>query len=127
PAVSAAIEGVSAALGALGEAPTQRRERRVLAIVATRAEALAGQLRALQRNVGIAGSRGALRAHAAEVRLPRALRPLDSLAVLRANMNRSSVAFRHALRCAVCLALAVVGERAAGMPHGYWIPMTTAI
>ena len=42
-------------------------------------------------------------------------------------MRLSSIAFRHAMRCGVCLAVAVAGARLRDMPHGYWIPMTTAI
>ena len=51
----------------------------------------------------------------------------NALAMLRANLSLSSIAFRHAVRCGVCLAVAVVGERTLAIPHGYWIPMTTAI
>ncbi|MEE7561208.1 hypothetical protein HH299_17060, partial [Xanthomonas sp. Kuri4-2] len=56
-----------------------------------------------------------------------ALRPAATVATLRANLALSSVAFRHALRCSVCLALAVAFERWQQIPHGFWIPMTTAI
>jgi len=124
---SAAMEGLSAARDALRTLPADHGDRRRLAIAVAQVDALAGQLRAMQRNVDIAGSRGAMRAQAREARAPRALRPLDALATLRANLGLSSVAFRHALRCGICLALAVAGERAAGIEHGYWIPMTTAI
>ncbi|MEE7547863.1 hypothetical protein HF319_13165, partial [Xanthomonas sp. Kuri4-1] len=58
---------------------------------------------------------------------PAALRPAATVATLRANLALSSVAFRHALRCSVCLALAVAFERWQQIPHGFWIPMTTAI
>lgn len=37
------------------------------------------------------------------------------------------MAFRHALRCGVCLALAIAFQRWQQIPHGFWIPMTTAI
>ena len=103
------------------------RAQRKLAIALARANGLAGQLRAAIRNADFAGSRGDLRAEAAEARLPRALRQRNALATLRANLTLSSIAFRHAIRCGVCLAIAVAGERASGLPHGYWIPMTTAI
>ncbi len=129
-AASAAMEGFDAALGALEQlrsSTPDRHSRRALLIAIARAQGLAGQLRAAIRNVDIAGSRGALRAQAAEARLPRALRPRSARAVLRANLGLSSIAFRHALRCGVCLSLAVAVERALGIPHGYWIPMTTAI
>jgi uncharacterized membrane protein YccC len=79
------------------------------------------------RNADFAGSRGELRLAAREAALPRNLRPRNPLAILRANLHLSSVAFRHALRCGACLAIAVAGERIAGIGHGYWIPMTCAI
>jgi uncharacterized membrane protein YccC len=46
---------------------------------------------------------------------------------LRANFTMSSVAFRHALRCALCVAFAAACERLLQVPHGVWIPMTAAI
>jgi len=129
-AAAAAMEGFDAALAALAElrARTPRRgAQRQLVIAIARAQGLAGQLRAALRNADVAGSRGELRAYAAEARLPRSLRQRSALAVLRANLSLSSIAFRHALRCGICLAVAVAGERALGVPHGYWVPMTTAI
>jgi uncharacterized membrane protein YccC len=129
-AASAAMEGVDSALAALrpiaGRTADPRAQRK-LAIAIARANGLAGQLRAAVRNADFAGSRGELRAAAAEARLPRALRQRSALATLRANFTLSSIAFRHAIRCGVCLAIAVAGERALAIPHGYWIPMTTAI
>lgn len=103
------------------------RDRRLLRIAATRAQSLAGQLRSLIRNSRWASSRGEVRAELAEARLPAALRPRAPLATLRANLSLSSVAFRHAIRCAVCLAAAIAFERTLAIPHGVWIPMTTAI
>jgi uncharacterized membrane protein YccC len=129
-AASAAMEGFGAVLPALEDLrghAGEARARRRLAIAVARAQGLGGELRAALRNADFAGSRGELRASAAESRLPRALRPRDATAVLRANLRLSSVAFRHALRCGACLALAIAGERAFGLAHGYWIPMTTAI
>ena len=127
---AAAMEGFDSALEALERGSstcTERRTRRRLGIALARANGLAGQLRAAVRNADFAGSRGELRAVAAEARLPRPLRPRSALATLQANLSLSSIAFRHALRCGVCLAIAVAGERIAGIEHGYWIPMTTAI
>ena len=129
-AASAAMEGFDSALAALEEAAAKsadRRERRKLVIALARANGLAGQLRAALRNADFAGSRGDLRATEAEARLPRTLRQRNALAILRANLALSSIAFRHAIRCGVCLAIAVAGERALAIPHGFWIPMTTAI
>ena len=107
--------------------PASRREQRLLRIARTRFNALAGQLRSALRNADFAGSRGEMVAEAAERQLPAALQPGNPLATLRANLSWNSVALRHAVRSGVCLSLAVLGERAAGLPHGYWIPMTTAI
>ncbi len=92
-----------------------------------RLQALIGQLRAAIRNANWAGSRGELRASSVESRLPRALRGASPWATLRANIHRSSVGFRHAMRCAVCLMLAQWLARATALPHGYWLPMTAAI
>lgn len=127
---SAALEGYDSALSALErhELPTDGAHmRRALTVAAAHAHALGGQLRAAVRNADFAGSRGELRLAAEETRLPRALRQRNPLAILRANVRLSSIAFRHALRCGVCLAVAVAGERLLHVSHGFWIPMTTAI
>ena len=129
-AASAAMEGFDSALAELSRmaaTTSERKAQRKLAIAVARGDGLAGQLRAALRNADFAGSRGDLRAFAAEERLPRTLRERNALAILRANLSLSSIAFRHAIRCGVCLAVAVVGERTLAIPHGYWIPMTTAI
>ena len=125
PLSRSAGEGASAAVS--DRMIFDRKTQRKLAIAVARGNGLAGQLRAALRNADFAGSRGDLRALAAEARLPRTLRERSALAILRANLTLASIAFRHALRCGVCLAIAVVGERALAIPHGYWIPMTTAI
>src|SRR3546814_11399780 len=59
--------------------------------------------------------------------LVRSLRPGNPLQTLRANLGLSSVAMRHAIRCAVCLGIAVACGRLLEIPHGAWIPMTAAI
>src|SRR5690606_7507170 len=109
------------------ETTTDARDRRLLRIAAARAHGLAGQLRALVRNSDWASSRGEIRAELAEAKLPAALRPGNPLQTLRANLGLSSVAMRHAIRCAVCLGIAVASERLLRIPHGAWIPMTAAI
>ena len=129
-AASAAMEGFDSALTGLAtitQGAADRRALRTFGIARARANGLGGQLRAAIRNADFAGSRGELRAAAAEARLPRNLRSRSALATLRGNLTLSSIAFRHAIRCGVCLAIAVAGERAFAIPHGYWIPMTTAI
>lgn len=92
-----------------------------------RAAALGGQLRAAARNADVAGSRGEMRAQRAEFKLPRALRPTNPLSILRANLHLSSVAFRHAVRCGVCLAAALALSHQLPLSRGYWMPMTVAI
>ena len=89
--------------------------------------ALSGQLAAAVRNADWAGSRGELRASAAETRLPQALRSSSTWATLHASLTPRSVAFRHALRMAVCLSAALWISRLLQLPHGYWLPMTAAI
>jgi uncharacterized membrane protein YccC len=95
--------------------------------IAAHIHALSGQLAAAVRNANWAGSRGEIRAAAAEMRLPNALRGNSALGTLRANLTTHSVAFRHAMRCAVCLSLALLVSRLWHLPHGYWLPMTAAI
>lgn len=90
-------------------------------------QALSGQLAAVVRNTNWAGSRGEERAQRAETTLPDTLRSASALSTLRANITRGSVAFRHAVRCAVVLTLAFAVSRYFALPHGYWLPMTAAI
>src|SRR5690348_15004224 len=123
-AATAALEGFDAAQDALDRSAIFDNFH---VVAVAHARALGGQLRAAVRNADFAGSRGELRLAAREAALPRDLRPRNPLAILRANLHLSSVAFRHALRCGACLAIAVAGERIAGIGHGYWIPMTCAI
>lgn len=96
-------------------------------IAAARVAALGGQLRAATRNADTAGSRGEARAQRAELKLPLALRPANPLETLRANLRMSSPAFRHALRCGTCLAVAMVLSHLLPLSRGYWLPMTVAI
>lgn len=122
----AALEGFDAAMQTL-DTPRAGSDDPALTVARAHAHALAGQLRAAVRNAEFAGSRGELRLADLESRLPRPLRPRNAAAILRANLRLSSTACRHAIRCGVCLAAAVLGARLYGGPHGYWIPMTTAI
>jgi uncharacterized membrane protein YccC len=89
--------------------------------------ALAGQLAAAVRNANWAGSRGEQRAESADLSLPPSLRQSSARAMLLANLTPHSVAFRHAVRSAVALSLALGLSRALELPHGYWLPMTVAI
>lgn len=121
------FDDLVAALAQFQHDNANTRERRLARVAVARAQGLGGQLRALVRNAHWASSRGEIQAQLAEARLPAALRPAATWATLRANLDLSSVAFRHALRCGVCLALAIAFQRWQQIPHGFWIPMTTAI
>ncbi|MCC5092469.1 MULTISPECIES: FUSC family protein [Xanthomonas] len=121
------FDDLVAALAQFQHDNADTRERRLARVAVARAQGLGGQLRALVRNAHWASSRGEIQAQLAEARLPAALRPAATWATLRANLDLSSVAFRHALRCGVCLALAIAFQRWQQIPHGFWIPMTTAI
>ena len=100
---------------------------RLARIARERAESLGGQLRSLLRNAPQASSRGEAAAQRADASLPGALRSAAALPTLRANLGPGSVAFRHALRCATCVAIAAAIERALDVQHGAWVPMTAAI
>lgn len=89
--------------------------------------ALAGQLAAAVRNANWAGSRGEERAAKADLHLPTSLRQSSARARLLANLSPRSVAFRHAVRSAVALSVAMAISRLLQLPHGYWLPMTVAI
>lgn len=90
-------------------------------------DALVGQLAAAVRNANWAGSRGEQRAAAVELTLPAALRGGSVLDTLRASLTPRAVAFRHAVRSALCLSAALWISRTLALPHGYWLPMTAAI
>src|SRR5690606_38142855 len=88
------------------------RDRRFLQVAAARVQRLAGQLCSLVSNSDWASRSGEIRTELAEARLPSALRPRNPWQTLRANLKTSSMAMRHAIRCAVSLGLAVSCERA---------------
>ncbi|HEX7339268.1 MAG TPA: FUSC family protein [Rhodanobacteraceae bacterium] len=97
------------------------------ALTRRRLQALTGQLAAAVRNANWAGGDGEIRARKADTSLPRALRNAAPWAALRANLTLRSSAFRHGLRCAVVLALALIVAHAIGLARAYWVPMTAAI
>jgi uncharacterized membrane protein YccC len=51
----------------------------------------------------------------------------SALATLRANLHFRSAVFRHAVRLAICVAIAGAIARATGWHRAYWIPMTVVI
>jgi hypothetical protein len=89
-------------------------------------DALLGQLRAAWRTAGT------LTSHAARV-IPAGVRPVafpmarDTWTTIVANFSPQSAAFRHAVRLAVAVGLAEAIYRIAGLPRGYWMPMTAAL
>ena len=89
--------------------------------------ALCGQLAAAARNAGRASAAGSRRAEQEDLHLPRTVRPESRLSILLASLTPRSAAFRHAIRTAVCLAVALWFGRLLALSHGYWIPMTVAI
>jgi uncharacterized membrane protein YccC len=111
----AAESGLSAA-----DAPADRAATRHF-------HALCGQLAAAARNAGRASATGARLAEQEELQLPRAVRPQSRSSILVASLTPRSAAFRHALRTAICLGVALWVGRLLNLSHGYWIPMTVAI
>ena len=47
--------------------------------------------------------------------------------VIRANLTLRSATFRHAVRLAIALAVAVMIYRVSPFPRGYWLPLTTLV
>ncbi|MDB5360089.1 MAG: hypothetical protein JWO51_1386 [Rhodospirillales bacterium] len=54
-------------------------------------------------------------------------RLIDIAATLRANVNFSSITFRHALRLALTAAVAVALTRSMGLTRGYWLTITATV
>jgi uncharacterized membrane protein YccC len=90
-------------------------------------DALSGQLRVaidLAAHTTTAGLEEFQRYEAAK---PRNLRLAGALAVLRANLTLRSAICRHAIRLAVCVALADFIGRGFHSHRAYWAPMTAMI
>lgn len=88
---------------------------------------LLGQLRAIVRlaaNVMPEGLKEAARHESAQ---PWRLQVTSWIAVLRANFDRRSPVFRHAVRLAVCVAIGDTIGRSISWQRSYWIPMTIAV
>src|SRR5690348_13311549 len=123
PASAAALDAYAQATARIESAPSSVDAE----IANARTAALGGQLRAAVRNTDTAGSRGEIRALRSELRLPRALQSNNPFLTLRANLRVSSPAFRHAIRCSACVAIALALANALPLSRGYWMPMTVAI
>ncbi len=90
-------------------------------------DALSGQLRATLDLATHATPEGLSTFARAEAGRPWWLRLRSAVAVLRANINWRSGAFRHAVRLAVCVMLGITIGRMLDVQRSYWIPMTVAI
>lgn len=121
----------AAALAASGNSPDQARASDLAQAPdlahARHFHALCGQLAAAARNAARASPTGAQRVEQEDLQLPRAVRPESRLSILLASLTPRSAAFRHAIRTAACLAVALWLGRLLALSHGYWIPMTVAI
>ena len=93
----------------------------------TQLASLTGQLRSALELAAHSTPRGIVEFQQREARRPWTLRLAGTLAVLRANLNFESAAFRHALRLSLCVALADGLGRALDWRRSYWMPMTVAI
>jgi uncharacterized membrane protein YccC len=90
-------------------------------------DALAGQLRSALELAAHATPAGSVQFEQREAAQPWTLRIGSALAVLRANLNLESAAFRHAVRLAVSLTLGELVAHSVNWGRPYWIPMTIAI
>lgn len=90
-------------------------------------EALAGQLRSALDLAGHVTPSGAVEFERREAKQPWRLRLAGALALLRANLQLDSAAFRHALRLTVCVVLGTIVGHSLDWRRSYWLPMTVAI
>lgn len=90
-------------------------------------DALAGQLRAAAALATHTTPQGSEDFAREEGSLPWQLQIRNWAGALRANLFPQSAIFRHALRLAVCVALADIIARSISWQRSYWIPMTVAI
>jgi uncharacterized membrane protein YccC len=95
-------------------------------------EAFAGQLRSTLRTVEESAGDPQAGSFDSQVlrqgRSRRSYRGLaETLVVLRANISWQSSVFRHAVRLAGTLAVAMIIYRLSGIAHGYWIALTALI
>jgi uncharacterized membrane protein YccC len=90
-------------------------------------DALSGQLRAAIDLTSRTTPEGEAAMAKEEARQPLWLRFGSRLATLRGNLNLHSVAFRHAVRLAACVALGDTLGRSFDWRRSYWIPMTVVV
>jgi uncharacterized membrane protein YccC len=90
-------------------------------------EALAGQLRASLDLAGRSTPAGAVEFERYEAEQPWRLRLAGAVALLRANLQLDSAAFRHAVRLAACVVLGTLVGHMLDWRRSYWLPMTVAM
>ncbi len=90
-------------------------------------DAIAGQLRSAVDLTSHTAPEGFNEFEERESRQPWRLRLRGTFATLRANLTLESAACRHAIRLAVCVALAHGLARGLHVGRAYWLPMTVAI
>jgi uncharacterized membrane protein YccC len=90
-------------------------------------DALTGQLASAVELTAHTTGAGLAEFDRREAAQPWHLRLVSTFAVLRANLTLESPALRHAVRLAVCVAIADTFTRAIGWHRPYWAPMTVAI
>jgi uncharacterized membrane protein YccC len=93
----------------------------------TQMDALSGQLRAVVDLASRTTPQGEEEFLKEEARQPLWLRFSGRLATLRGNLNLRSVAFRHAVRLAACVAAGDAAGRMFESQRSYWIPMTIVL
>jgi len=99
----------------------------VLRDVKFQADALGGQLRAVFELAKNATPQGQADFEKHEAEQPLWLRFTGRVATLRANLNLHSVAFRHAIRLTICVAIGDALGRVLHPYRAYWIPMTIVL
>lgn len=90
-------------------------------------DVLVGQLRVaaeLAQHSTVEGLQGFAEQEASH---PWKLQVAGWIATLRANLDGRSAFFRHAVRLAVCVAVAVAVGRAISWDRSYWLPMTVVV
>jgi uncharacterized membrane protein YccC len=95
--------------------------------IASAVDVLAGQLRLVVQLAGNSITPGMEEFAKHELAPPWKLRLTGSPATLRANLDPSSGVCRHAIRLAVCVALADAIGRSISWERSYWLPMTVAV
>ncbi|MDE2573160.1 MAG: FUSC family protein [bacterium] len=125
PALDAAIGALQAAQDTGSEAPPALAE---LGLAVAHGQAMLGRLRAARRIAEVpaaASSTPSIRRRGSRPRV--IIQVSDALQTLRANTRPSSAYFQHALRMAIALAVATLGDRLLPLQRGYWVPMTAVL